>query len=85
MNTIGLGRQSLDVTLASSPVAPTNSSEQQCMQCHNVAAQITPGVSVIHAIVDKPFRQADLSFLILSVYALVLNCDSNGRLRLNGA
>jgi hypothetical protein len=24
------------------------------MQCHNVAAQITPGVSVIHAVVDKP-------------------------------
>jgi hypothetical protein len=31
------------------------------------------------------YSPADLSFLILSVYALVLNCDSNGRLRLNGA
>ena len=51
------GLERLPVTqeaAGSSPIAPANSSEQQCMQCHNVAAQITPGVSVIHAIVDKP-------------------------------
>jgi hypothetical protein len=36
------------------------------MQCHNVAAQITPGVSVIHAIVDKP-STGRLVVLILSV------------------
>jgi hypothetical protein len=47
------------------------------MRCHNVTAQITPDVSVIHAIVDKPFDMP-LSLLILSVYALVLTCESNG-------
>jgi hypothetical protein len=39
----------------SSDVAPANSSKQQCLRCHNLTAQITPDVSVIHAIVDKPF------------------------------
>ncbi len=33
----------------------------------------------------ESYSPADLSFLILSVYALVLACDSTGRLRLSGA
>ena len=52
---------------------------RSCSACGvtNVTAQIPPDVSVIHAIVDNPFDMP-LSLLILSVYALVLICESNG-------